>query len=90
MRFEKYEGLGNDFVIVEATRDDAITSARAVEICDRRRGVGADGVLVVLPSRDPASPRKRWSSAELLLLREMSFFTDHRKTLVRRSVRFFL
>ena len=55
LRFEKYEGLGNDFVVVEATRDDAITSARAAEICDRRHGIGADGVLLVLPSRDLAS-----------------------------------
>ncbi len=55
LRFEKYEGLGNDFVVVEASNEDAITGARAAEICDRRHGIGADGVLLVLPSRDPAS-----------------------------------
>jgi len=49
LRFQKYEGLGNDFVIVEAERDDAVTPAAAREICDRRLGVGADGVLLVLP-----------------------------------------
>ncbi len=45
--FEKWEGLGNDFVIVEAT--PSIDEVRA--LCDRRRGVGGDGVLVVTPAR---------------------------------------
>lgn len=42
--FEKYEGLGNDFVVVEGT--PAMLSLDAVRaICDRHRGVGADGAL---------------------------------------------
>lgn len=48
LQFSKYEGLGNDFVIVagsRAERDEA--ASRAVEICDRHLGVGADGVLLV-------------------------------------------
>ncbi|MCL2448851.1 MAG: diaminopimelate epimerase [Polyangiaceae bacterium] len=51
LTFEKYEGLGNDFVVVTAPNDDDVSPARAVALCDRRRGVGADGVLVVLPPR---------------------------------------
>lgn len=44
--FLKYHGLGNDFVVVEAHRwPDAPELAR--RICDRHRGVGADGLLVV-------------------------------------------
>jgi len=44
--FEKYEGLGNDFVVVDAPRSTiSVESVRA--ICDRHRGVGADGVLFV-------------------------------------------
>ncbi|MFO0611343.1 MAG: diaminopimelate epimerase [Polyangiaceae bacterium] len=55
LRFEKWHGLGNDFVVVEAselpgTTDDATISA----LCDRRRGVGADGVLIV--DRSGAEP----------------------------------
>lgn len=46
LRFEKWEGLGNDFVVVEGG-EGAISAERARAICDRRRGVGADGVLVV-------------------------------------------
>jgi len=47
--FFKYEGLGNDFVLVEADREDAVSPAFARVLCDRRLGVGADGVLLVLP-----------------------------------------
>ena len=47
-RFAKYEGLGNDFVVLDARAAD-VTAGDAVALCDRRRGVGADGVLVVSP-----------------------------------------
>jgi diaminopimelate epimerase len=50
LRFSKYHGLGNDFVLVEGPLMDP---ARAVRICDRRRGVGADGVVTILPGRSP-------------------------------------
>ena len=53
LRFEKYEGLGNDFILVEAPDERAMTAERAVRLCDRRFGVGADGVLLVLPSSVP-------------------------------------
>jgi diaminopimelate epimerase len=48
VRFAKDHGLGNDFVVVEGPLVDA---DRARRICDRHRGVGADGVLTVLPAR---------------------------------------
>jgi diaminopimelate epimerase len=51
--FDKYEGLGNDFVVVDATDERAIPPSEAAALCDRRLGVGADGVLLVLPARDP-------------------------------------
>jgi diaminopimelate epimerase len=48
LRFAKYEGLGNDFVVVDArTQDLALASKHAVALCDRHRGIGADGVLLV-------------------------------------------
>jgi len=49
VRFDKYEGLGNDFVVVEER--GPLDERRVVEICDRHFGVGADGVLVVAPPR---------------------------------------
>jgi diaminopimelate epimerase len=49
--FDKYEGLGNDFILIESNDEASITPARAAELCDRRFGIGADGVLLVLPPR---------------------------------------
>jgi diaminopimelate epimerase len=49
--FHKYEGLGNDFVLVEAEREEAVPPALARDLCDRRFGIGADGVLLLLPPR---------------------------------------
>jgi len=48
--FWKYQGLGNDFVVVETS--ELMSAERARRLCDRRRGIGADGVLSVLPARD--------------------------------------
>jgi diaminopimelate epimerase len=53
LRFEKYEGLGNDFLLLDTTDEAGITAARAALLCDRRFGVGADGVILVLPPRTP-------------------------------------
>jgi diaminopimelate epimerase len=51
MRFAKYHGTGNDFVMVEDL-DDAIrlSSSLVAAACDRRRGVGADGVIRIAPA----------------------------------------
>jgi diaminopimelate epimerase len=45
-RFFKYEGLGNDFLILEQGRGPQVTPAVAARLCDRHFGVGGDGVLV--------------------------------------------
>jgi diaminopimelate epimerase len=44
--FEKWEGLGNDFIVVRAP-GLALDDAAVRRLCDRRFGVGADGVLLV-------------------------------------------
>lgn len=49
--FFKYHGLGNDFVILDRRVSGVdLDAAAARALCDRRRGIGADGVLVLLPS----------------------------------------
>ncbi|NLW17121.1 MAG: diaminopimelate epimerase [Firmicutes bacterium] len=52
MRFTKMHGLGNDFIVVEAWQDlpDGDLSALARQICQRRWGVGGDGLVFLLPS----------------------------------------
>ncbi|MBR1618164.1 diaminopimelate epimerase [bacterium] len=42
IQFEKWQGLGNDFIIL---KDDIATSDLAVKMCDRNFGVGADGLF---------------------------------------------
>lgn len=51
LRFAKYQGLGNDFIVVDARASGAlITAEAAVRLCDRRRGIGADGVITLFSS----------------------------------------
>jgi diaminopimelate epimerase len=52
MRFEKYNGQGNDFVVVDTDTPDQLTKADAVRWCDRHFGIGADGVLLVSPAAE--------------------------------------
>lgn len=54
--FSKYHGLGNDFLIVDRrSGGPPMDRATAVRLCDRHRGVGADGVLSVLPPTAPGA-----------------------------------
>jgi diaminopimelate epimerase len=54
VRFEKWQALGNDYLIVEA---DALpwelTPGRVRRICDPHFGLGSDGVLLLARSEDP-------------------------------------
>jgi diaminopimelate epimerase len=55
MRFEKWQALGNDYLIVE--RDDLpfeLTPQRVRRLCAAHFGVFADGVLLLSPPSDPA------------------------------------
>lgn len=50
--FTKMNGAGNDFVLID-NRDGKIqlSPEQIVRLCDRHRGVGADGVMLLVPSR---------------------------------------
>ena len=54
LRFTKVQGLGNDFLLVR----EAVSPADAVALCDRRFGVGGDGVLMVLPPQSAEADAK--------------------------------
>lgn len=51
MVFTKMHGLGNDFLVVEDKAGGTDWNALAARLCTRRLSVGADGILVVLPSQ---------------------------------------
>ncbi len=61
--FWKMHGTGNDFVLMESDRVDDGWPELAVAICDRHFGVGADGLILVLPS-DVADRRMRIFNAD--------------------------
>ena len=50
MRFEKWQALGNDYLIIESAElPFALTTARIQRICDPHTGIGADGILLLSP-----------------------------------------
>src|SRR3954469_4227332 len=54
MRFEKWQALGNDYIIVE--RDAlpfALTPERVQRLCDMHLGIGSDGILELAPADAP-------------------------------------
>jgi diaminopimelate epimerase len=55
LRFGKYEGIGNDFLVVEAASDTALGPEQAQKLCDRHYGVGGDGVLLAAPPVTPGA-----------------------------------
>ena len=50
LEFSKFEGLGNDFIIIFV---EDVTPELARFMCDRHFGIGADGVIRILPSSNP-------------------------------------
>jgi diaminopimelate epimerase len=61
LRFTKMNGAGNDFVLLDNRAGKLqLTSEEVVRICDRHRGVGADGVLVLENAVDGADFRMRY------------------------------
>ncbi len=55
MRFEKWQALGNDYVIVEAEALPwELTGGRVRRLCDPHFGIGSDGILLLSRSDDPA------------------------------------
>lgn len=54
MRFQKWQALGNDYMVVEADwLVFELTPARIEHICRYHFGAGADGILLLSPSTEP-------------------------------------
>jgi diaminopimelate epimerase len=55
VKFEKWQALGNDYLIVEAASLPwELTAGRVRRLCDPHFGIGSDGVLLLSRSDDPA------------------------------------
>ena len=70
LQFSKYQGLGNDFLLLDARgagssdSDLGLTPERIQRLCDRRFGVGGDGVILALPPREGGELRMRIFNAD--------------------------
>ena len=66
MRFSKYQGLGNDFVVIdERSRSEcSLTTDARRKLCHRHLGIGADGVLTLLTPSAGAIARMHVTNAD--------------------------
>ncbi len=60
----KMTGSGNDFVMLDGRSTDAAhwTAARIAAVCDRRTGVGGDGLVLLTPEAADAVRMIYWNS----------------------------
>jgi diaminopimelate epimerase len=65
LRFTKMNGAGNDFVMIDNRAGDVqLTPEQIARICDRHRGVGADGILLIEKPQNGADFRMRYYNAD--------------------------
>ena len=65
IRFIKMNGAGNDFVMLDNRAGDIHLDPEQVSrICDRHRGVGADGILLLEKAANGADFRMRYYNAD--------------------------
>ncbi len=67
LAFTKMNGAGNDFILVDnrdGSLSDVLDPATIARLCDRHRGVGADGLLAVEPAENGATHRMRYYNAD--------------------------
>lgn len=59
LRFTKMNGAGNDFVLIDnRDRGISLTREQIVRVCHRQRGIGADGLFMLVPS---ATGKAEWA-----------------------------
>ncbi len=63
--FYKYQGTGNDFIIIDGITQSIpnFSTSEIEQLCDRKFGIGADGLLYILPS-DKADFRMQYFNAD--------------------------
>jgi diaminopimelate epimerase len=65
VHFTKMNGAGNDFVMIDNREDKIKLQPKQIaQICDRHRGVGADGILLLEQAKNGADFRMRYYNAD--------------------------
>ena len=63
--FTKMNGAGNDFVLIDNRSGDVhLNRDQIVQICDRHRGIGADGILLLEKASNQADFRMRYFNSD--------------------------
>jgi diaminopimelate epimerase len=63
MKLSKYHGAGNDLILIEDMEDRLrVTPPLVVALCDRHRGVGADGVIRIAPGMRTTYAMEYWNA----------------------------
>jgi diaminopimelate epimerase len=65
LRFTKMNGAGNDFILIDNRAGDIdLNPSQIARLCDRHRGIGADGILLLENPSDHADFRMRYFNAD--------------------------
>src|SRR6266496_6768419 len=65
LRFTKMDGAGNDFILIDNRAGDInLNRSQIARLCDRHRGIGADGILLLENPSDQADFRMRYFNAD--------------------------
>ena len=65
LRFTKMNGAGNDFILFDnRTGDIDLDRNQIAKLCDRHRGIGADGILLLEQPTNRADFRMRYFNAD--------------------------
>ena len=65
LHFYKMNGAGNDFIVIDNRElDTDLDQDTIASLCDRHRGIGADGLLAVEPAQQGADYRFRYYNAD--------------------------
>src|SRR4030095_5564419 len=65
LRFTKMNGAGNDFVLIDnRTADVHLDRSQIARLCDRHRGIGADGILLLEKASKRADFQMRYFNAD--------------------------
>lgn len=63
LEFDKYQGAGNDFIIIDGNDLETELSQEQIEyLCDRKFGIGADGLMIIYPSEKNDFEMKYYNS----------------------------
>jgi diaminopimelate epimerase len=65
LRFTKMNGAGNDFILIDNRAGEVeLNRSQIARLCDRHRGIGADGILLLENPSDHADFRMRYFNAD--------------------------